>query len=132
MSQKIEITKKVLEILDSSISEKELKLAKREWWVSQRTKPIGGLQLTKAGFTALSKAGIKSYKIRLEERPDNLNGMLLWIDNHITYPFYFFRSHQYHYIFVFDERTAVQLVLFSGNINKLFRAQKRFFEKEID
>lgn len=130
MNQKIEITKKVLEILNPSASEKDLKIAKKDWWVSQRTKPIGGLQLTEIGFNSLSNAGIKSYKIRLEEKLENSNRMLLWIDKHISCPFYF--SKQPICIHVFDERTAIQLVLFSGNINKLFRAQKRFSEKEID
>ena len=130
MSQKLEITKKVLEILNPTATEKDFKLAKQSWWVSQRAKPTGGLQLTEDGYNALTAAGIKSYRIKLEEEVDRSNSMILWIDKKITCPFYFGKFP--YAIHVFDEKTALQLVLFSGNINKLYRAQKRFSEKEID
>lgn len=131
MNQKNEITSKVLKILNPNYTEKDFKIAKQTWWVNPRTKEKGGLQLTEEGFNSLVKADIKHYKIKLEEKfkPEN-SKIIIWLDNHINGPFYFWNYN--HTIITFDEKTAVQVVLFNGNITKLFRASQRFSEKVID
>ena len=56
------------------------------------------------------------------------NKLVIWIDQNLESPFYL-TSKQ---IYVFGEKIAVQLVLFSGNIAKFQRAKERFTEKSLD
>ena len=67
----------------------------------------------------------KFYEVKFDEPIFFTNKLAIWIDRNLECPFYL-TSKQ---IFVFGEKTAVQLVLFSGNIAKFQRAQERFTEK---
>lgn len=127
MNQKYEITKKVLELQGIEADEKRIKKTITTWWFSSRKKSKGGLRLTQQGFDCLVSAGIKSYPIKFEEPVQMTNELIIWIDQNIDCPFFLTNK----FIYVFGERTAVQLVLFSGNIAKLYRAHKKFNEKKL-
>lgn len=124
MNRKNEITSKILALTNPNYTKKDFSAAKHSWWKNPRTKEQGGLQLTDQGFEAMIRADIKSYKVRLEDRfrPKDIK-TILWLDNYINCPFWFER--QSNSIMVFDERTAVQIILFSGNINKMLRSASR-------
>ena len=126
MNPKHEITKVVLESLGLPADEKRIKKTIPTWWFSTRIKDKGGLRLTEQGFDCLRKADIKCYEVKFDEPIVVTNELIIWIDQNIDCPF-FLTNRQ---IWVFGERTAIQLVLFSGNIAKLHRAQKRFAEKQ--
>ena len=126
MNPKYEITKVVLESLGLPADEKRIKKTIPTWWFSTRIKDKGGLRLTEQGFDCLRKADIKCYEVKFDEPIVATNELIIWIDQNIDCPF-FLTNRQ---IWVFGERTAIQLVLFSGNIAKLHRAQKRFAEKQ--
>lgn len=126
MNPKHEITKVVLESLGLPADEKRIKKTIPTWWFSTRIKDKGGLRLTEQGFDCLRKADIKCYEVKFDEPIVVTNELIIWIDQNIDCPF-FLTNRQ---IWVFGERTAIQLVLFSGNIAKLHRAQKRFTEKQ--
>jgi hypothetical protein len=126
MNLKHEITKVVLESLGLSASDQRIKKTIPTWWFSTRNKDKGGLRLTEQGFECLQKADIKCYEIKFDEPIVVTNELIIWIDQNIDCPF--FLTHKQ--IFVFGEKLAVQLVLFSGNIAKFHRAQKRFTEKQ--
>lgn len=125
MNQKYEITKLVLESQGLVVDEKRIKKTIPVWWVNPRKKDKGGLRLTQQGFECLTKADIKSYEIRVDDPVFFTNQLVIWIDQNIDCPFYIEGKR----IWVFSEKMAVQLVLFSGNIAKFHRAQKRFTEK---
>lgn len=112
MIQKLEITKLVVSKLYPQDSLPNLKKYASSWWVSTRQKERGGLRLTEAGFNALSSAEIKFYKIKFEDPMFYSNRTIIWLDQFIDCPFYITKSE----IFVFNEKIAVQLVLFSGNV----------------
>jgi len=114
MNLKIEVTKYVASQLGLETTEKNLRLLKRKWWASTRIKDEGGLQLTEEGFMALHQADIKFHKITMENDIVFTNQKIIWLDNFITCPWFLANSH----IFVFTESMAIQLVLFSGNIEK--------------
>lgn len=122
MNPKYEITKIVLNFLELDNSEEKVKSTIPIWFVSSRNKARGGMQLTDQGFEALSKAEIKFYEIRLEEPITYNNEMVIWLDRNINCPFYLLKNK----IYVSSEKMAIQLVLFSGNIDKFKRAQQRF------
>lgn len=125
MNLKHEITKKVLESLDLTADEKRIKQTIPVWWVNPRKKEKGGLRLTEQGFECLCKADIKFYEIKFDEPIFFTNQLAIWIDQNINCPFYLTPKK----IFVSGEKMAVQLVLFSGNIQKYHRAHQKFKEK---
>lgn len=121
MNLKLEITKSVLSILKPQYSEKELKKALGSWWVNVRKKDRGGLQLTEAGFQAFESANITAYKIKFFDFPPKIesNQMKLWIDRFMDCPFFITKKE----IVVYGNKTAVQLILFAGNVEKFLKAK---------
>jgi len=119
MNLKVELTKKILEILNLDSSQQNIQKIIPVWWYSTRKKSTGGLQLTSVGFEAFIQADIKNYKIKFLEPIVLSNKLVLWLDNYIDCPFYL-RSKE---VYVFSEKTAVQLMLFSGNIQKFTEAR---------
>lgn len=128
MSQKCNITKKILETHFPEHTEEDYKECLRSWWHNRRTKEKGGLRLTRLGFDTLKDYHYKSHKIRYETLIQFNNEVAVWLDQNIDSP-YFVTNRE---IFVFGERDAIQLALFNGNIPKIIRAKKRFKQKQID
>jgi hypothetical protein len=124
MNQKHEITKAVLESSGLPADDTRIKKTIPTWWVNPRTKDIGGLRLTEQGFDCLRKADIKSYEIKFDEPILFTNELVIWIDQNLDCPYYITGRKMW----VFGEKTAVQLVLFSGNIAKYHRARKKSAE----
>lgn len=127
MNQKLEITKYVIEKLNLiSPTERSFKSWVHALWQNPRTKDKGGLRLTEKGFDFLGKAGIKYHDIRLEEQEINVdNKFILWLDNYFDCPFYLTRKK----IYIFNDKMAIQMVLFSGDLQKFYQAHQKFAEK---
>lgn len=120
MSQKDEITRFVLKTLE--ISDSSYKSYYNSWWFNKRQKSKGGLRLTEAGHTAFQTAGLKSYHIDFDEYITNPSAkLMLQLDNFIDSPFYICPK----FIEVYTEKMAIQLVLFSGNIEKFLAGKQR-------
>jgi hypothetical protein len=128
MNPKLKITKYAAEQLGLATDEKSLKKLIPAWWQNPRTKEKGGLGLTEQGFECLTKADIKCHKVVFDEPTSALatNSFTLWVDRNIDCPFFITRKE----IYLFGERMAVQLVLFSGDLQKMQRAQRRFKENQ--
>jgi hypothetical protein len=114
MDQRIEITRVVLESMNLIADEARVKKTIPIWWQNPRQKEHGGLRLTEQGYLCLKQADIKDYRIDLPKEIDWTNQLIIRMDQFIDCPFYLTKKS----IFVFGERMAVQLVLFSGNIQK--------------
>jgi len=121
MNLKNDLTKYVAEQLGLSTEEKSLKKLTPVWWQNPRNKSKGGLRLTEKGFECLQQADIKAYKVRFEEPVHYTNQLIIWLDNFIDCPWYVTNKE----IYVFGEKMAVQLVLFSGNIAKFGAAKAK-------
>lgn len=128
MNQKIEITKFLLNSLKIEPSEKNIKKSISQIWMSSRKKSKGGLRLSQYGFQLLTKQDLKSYEIKFDELLEMNNKISIWLDRNMTCPFYITERR----IWVFGEKEAVQLVLFSGNIPKLLRAKEKYRQKLLD
>lgn len=128
MDQKTEITRKVLDILRPDTNEKDFKKFFAKWWVSTRKKEVGGLRLTEDGYDALINAGIKSYRVVFYEPIQYSNQIIIWLDQLIDCPFYITKKE----VYVFSDKLAVQLILFSGNIAKftIAKAENAKLNKE--
>lgn len=122
MIPKLEITKKVLEILNPNYTEKDLRIFYRKWWVNVRKKQTGGFRLTADGFYAFTQAKITSYKIKFFDNPPpdiSINQMILWVDRLMDCPFFITDRE----LFVFGSSTAIQLILFSGDMEKFIKTK---------
>lgn len=111
--------------LNISVDRSILKTHLINWWKNPRQKDKGGFLLTDEGFSALTKANIKYYKIIFDENLNFENKIILGLDNFINYPFFITRKE----IYVFDETTAIQMVLFGGNVKKFINAKLNNFKK---
>lgn len=127
MDLKNRLTKYIAESIDLCSDPKEIKKLRFLWWENPRTKEDGGFRLTPAGFRAMQAADIKFHKIRYQEPILLLcsNNFILDLDHLISCPFYITNRA----VFVTDDKIAVQLILFSGNINKFIYSKKRAVNK---
>jgi hypothetical protein len=120
MNQKTEITKYIAEQEQLPADEKSIRKLVALWWQNPRNKEKGGLKLTDEGFARLTKY-LKAHRVRFEDEVEYTNQLILRLDNFITCPWYVTRKE----VFVFDDKMAVQLVLFSGNIARFSSAKAK-------
>lgn len=126
MNPKAKITEFIMQDLGIESSPKNIKTYTKLWWKSTRQKPKGGLWLTEKGFEAFLQAGIKNYQIKFNEPIDSFESkFIIWLDNSIECPFFLTRQE----IHVFGEKTAVQMILFSGDLKMLYKANTKNKEK---
>jgi hypothetical protein len=121
MNLKSEITLKLAEILEYEIDEKSLKKYQKTWWVNSRNKTVGGLQLSSLGFQEMKNAQIKYHKLKIEEKLEYTNQTLIRLDQYIDCPWHIIKNDMY----VFSDKMAVQLVLFSGNLKRFIEAKAK-------
>jgi hypothetical protein len=124
MNQKVELTKYLMQSLGVEITEKSIRKTIPIWWKNPRKKVKGGLKLTDLGFKILKESNIVSYEVKFDEPFEFNNDLIVWVDNNIDCPFYIAKKS----IFLFGERSTVQLVLFSGNLHKWRNSHKRHLE----
>ena len=85
-------------------------------WQNPREKSNGGLRLTDQGYQIFSNdLDMKSYTINFPDKEFMLtNQIMIWLDRFIDSPYYINKNS----IVVFKEKTAVQLILFNGDVKK--------------
>ena len=99
------------------------------WWQNTRTKSQGGLRLTYKGFEHLKNVvNLKFYQVPLPDDQSIATQTILFLDKFITCP-YFLNQHS---IFVTEEKKAIELHLFSGDLRKygLVKAMSRYNKEE--
>lgn len=119
MIQKNDITKYVMENCGVETTPKSLNLYNTIMWQNTRKKVTGGLRLTSTGFQLLERSGLKSYSILFQKKPIVNNQLLIRLDNFIDCPWYMTNKE----IVVFSEKMAIQLALFSGNVERFGAAR---------
>ena len=111
---KIELTRAFLKAA-GEFDEEKVNKKYVEFWFNIRKKNDGGLRLTEYGYKYVChKAEIKEYKIEFPKQFSITPQILLWLDNFINTPYYITKKS----ISVFSEKSAFELYLFSGDINK--------------
>jgi len=121
MDQRIEITKYVASQLGLAVDDKSIHKLKQIFWCNFRSKSSGGLKLTDKGFESLIQAGLKSYQVKFEEPMQYTNQLIIHLDKFIDCPWFVTNKE----IYVFNDKMAVQLVLFSGNIARFSNAKAK-------
>jgi hypothetical protein len=95
-------------------------------WQNPRHKKVGGLRLTDEGHDILTtQIDLKSYEIDFPKGLTLTNKITIWLDRFIDGPYYITKKS----IIVFKEKTAIQLILFSGDVEK-FGLAKAMSDKE--
>lgn len=120
MSQKTDLTKYVAEQSGLPADEKSIRKLIAQWWQNPRKKEKGGLRLTDEGFARFTTQ-LKAHRVRFDHPVEYTNQLIIQLDNFIDCPWYVSNNA----IFVFSERMAVQLVLFSGNIARFSSAKAK-------
>ena len=115
MDQKLALTKLACEQLGWGTDDATVNKKHGIIWQNPRKKEIGGNRLTTEGFRVLVEdLDIKKYDIEFPNDLTITNQIVIWLDRFIDGPYYVNKSS----ISVFKEKTAVQLILFSGDIQK--------------
>jgi hypothetical protein len=84
------------------------------WWKNTRNKHKGGLRLTEQGFDLLSEVDIEVYDIPYPTDMPLTTQVIIFLDQFIDCPYYLTNRS----IYVTNEKKAVELTLFSGDLRK--------------
>lgn len=113
------ITQGMIEKL--GLDPKKIKQYHAAWWVNPRGKTTGGFRLTEFGYKSFKALDIEEFKVDLDQKIEWTSKMVLQLDHFVDVPFYLDTDA----IYVFDSNMAIQLILFSGNLQKFGQARAR-------
>ena len=131
MNWKETYTKIFLKAADKGISELAIKEYLPVWWKNTRAKDAGGLRLTDEGFRFITEdIELTTYEVPYPKDFDLTTNVVIWMDNFIDCPYYLGK----HGIIVTNEKKAMELHLFSGDIRKygLTKALGRHKKDDLD
>ena len=114
MNWKETYTKVFLRELGKGIEESNVKQYLPLWWKNTREKDTGGLRLTDAGYDVIQEIGLATYDIPFPKDMPLTTQVIIFLDQFIDCPYVLFNNS----ILVMNERKAVELTLFSGDIRK--------------
>lgn len=107
-------TKIFLKQLGQSVSEQNVKAMMPVWWYNTRNKDVGGLRLTEEGYETIKKLDIAIYDIPFPLDMTLTTQVIIFLDQFIDCPYYLTTRS----ITVTNEKKAVELTLFSGDLRK--------------
>src|SRR6056300_793868 len=114
MNWKETYTKVFLRELGKSSNDINVKEYLPLWWQNTRTKDAGGLRLTEAGFDVLTEIDLETYDIPYPKEMPITPQVAIFLDQFIDCPYYLTNRS----IAVTDQKKAVELSLFSGDLRK--------------
>lgn len=115
MNWKEAYTKIFLKQLDIAISEVTVKEHLPLWWQNTRAKNDGGLRLTDEGLrVVIEELQLATYDVPYPANFEITTQVIIFLDQFIDCPYYIGRKG----ITVTNEKKAIELHLFSGDIRK--------------
>ena len=84
------------------------------WWKNTRDKGEGGLRLTDAGFDLINEIDLATYDVPYPKDMPLTTQVIIFLDKFIDCPYYIGNRS----IIVTNEKKAVELSLFSGDLRK--------------
>jgi len=124
MISKEAYTKIFLKQSGRAISDANVKEYMPLWWQNTREKATGGLRLTERGFEFIEEElNLSVYEVPYPKDMPMTTQIIIFLDQFIDCP-YFLTNHG---IWVTNEKKALELHLFSGDLRKygLTKAMKR-------
>jgi hypothetical protein len=121
MNWKEVYTRIFLKHLNKSVNDVTMKEYLPLWW--KNTRDSGGLRLTDAGFDMLGDLDLATYEVPYPKDMPMTTQIVIFLDKFINCPYYLTNRS----IIVTDEKKALELHLFSGDLRKygLTKALKR-------
>ena len=114
MNWKDTYTKIFLKQLGLATSEPNVKQYMPIWWANLRNKEKGGLRLTEEGYKMLQEINLVTYDIPYPKDMPLTTQVIIFLDQFIDCPYYLSTRS----ITVTNEKKAVELTLFSGDLRK--------------
>ena len=115
MNWKETYTKIFLKQADIAISDVTMKEYMSTWWQNTRAKDTGGLRLTDAGLEFVkSKLELATFDVPFPRDFELTTNTIIWLDQFIDCPYWLCK----YSIEVTDEKKALELHLFSGDVKK--------------
>lgn len=124
-----QLTKIVSDHMGWSTDSKTLTKNHNLIWQNPRKKLNGGCRLSDYGYDLFKNhVDMKSYEIQFPKELSLTNQNVIWLDRFVDGPYYLSKKS----IIVFKEQTAVQLILFSGDVQKFGLAKAMSNQKSSD
>jgi hypothetical protein len=115
MNWKETYTKIFLKQADIAVTDTNIKQYMPVWWQNTRAKLEGGLRLTNEGFDfIIEKLDLQTYEVPFPKDFKMTTQTVIFLDKFITCPYYLTNNS----IIVTDEKKAMELHLFSGDLKK--------------
>ena len=128
MNWKETYTKVFLKQSGKSVSDLSVKEYLPLWRQNTRSKDTGGLRLTDVGYDFIKNTlDLQTYQIPYPADFELTTNTLIWMDNFIDCPYYLDRKG----IIVTNEKKAMELSLFSGDVRK-YGLQKALTRQKKD
>jgi hypothetical protein len=107
-------TKIFLKQIGEPVTDERVKEYLPLWWQNTREKAEGGLRLTELGLDIVNRVEIATYHIPYPHDMPITAQVIIYLDKFIDCPYYLDKKG----ITVTNERKAVELALFSGDVRK--------------
>jgi len=115
MNWKETYTKIFLKQSNKTINDITVKEYLPVWWQNTRAKDQGGLRLTEEGYRFVTEElELQTYDVPFPADFDLTTNVVIWLDKFIDCPYYLWSKG----IVVTDEKKALELHLFSGDVKK--------------
>ena len=114
MISKETYTRIFLKELNKSINDVTVAEFMPLWWKNNRNKESGGLRLTDLGYEVLTEINLATYDIPYPRDVPLSTQVIIHLDKFIDCPYYLTNRS----IIVTNEKKAVELTLFSGDLRK--------------
>jgi hypothetical protein len=121
-------TRVFLNELGKSTDPSTVKQYMHSWWMNIRNKDKCGMRLTDRGLEVVQELDLKTYEIPYPEEMPITAQVIVYLDKFIDCPYYLTKKS----ILVLNERKAIELTLFSGDVRKYgyIKAMKRPTQKD--
>lgn len=125
---KLEITRQLIaNDEDFKDNPKALNMLYRAWWVNWRSAEDRRFRLTDKGYTYFKDTrDIKFFNVKIPLEQIITNKIIIDLDRFITCPYYFDDVNLY----VTDDKVALQLVLFDGDLSRFGTAKRQTIERK--
>jgi hypothetical protein len=114
MNWKETYTKIFLKELGKAASDLAVKEHLPLWWKNTREKSEGGLRLTDLGYEVVMEIGLATYDVPYPKDMPLTTQVIIFLDKFIDCPYYLTNRS----ITVLNQKKAVELTLFSGDLRK--------------
>jgi hypothetical protein len=115
MIDKLQLTKKLLGQLEMPTDLKTVNKHYKLWWRNPRPGHINSMRLSDVGYLVFSeKLELTGYEITMPDDTEWTSQLILRLDNFMESPYYI----QKKTITVFREKTAIELILYGGDVQK--------------